>query len=46
MLLVIMVALMSCIFVSLDNAVTLVHAQGSVDIGQSFRMFALLNFYK
>ena len=28
------VILMSCIFATLDNAVTLVHAEGSVDIGQ------------
>lgn len=32
--LLIIVALMTCIFASLDNAVTLVHAAGSVDIGQ------------
>lgn len=43
MLLVIMVALMSCIFVSLDNAVTLVHAQGSVDIGQLPRILLALS---
>ena len=30
----IIVALMTCIFASLDNAVTLVHAEGNVDIGQ------------
>ncbi len=30
----VLVALMACIFATLDNAVTLVHAGGSVDIGQ------------
>lgn len=30
----IIVALMTCIFASLDNAVTLVHAEGNIDIGQ------------
>lgn len=30
--LIIIVALMTCIFSTLDNAVTLVHAEGSVDI--------------
>lgn len=34
MLLISIVVLMTCIFSSLDNAVTLVHAGGSVDIGQ------------
>ncbi len=33
-LLIIMVVLMSCIFASLDNAMTLVHASGAYDIGQ------------
>ena len=42
-LLVFMVALMSCIFASLDNAVTLVHAQGSVDIGQLPRILLALS---
>ena len=32
--LLVIVALMTCIFASLDNAVTLVHATGSIDIGQ------------
>lgn len=32
--LIIIVALMTCIFSTLDNTVTLVHAAGSVDIGQ------------
>lgn len=32
--LVMVVILMTCIFAALDNAVTLVHASGSVDIGQ------------
>lgn len=30
----VIVALMACVFATLDNAVTLVHAAGSVDIGQ------------
>lgn len=34
MILISIVVLMTCIFSSLDNAVTLVHAGGSVDIGQ------------
>lgn len=34
LLLVILVALMTCIFATLDNAVTLVHAAGKADIGQ------------
>lgn len=34
LLLISIVVLMTCIFSSLDNAVTLVHAGGSVDIGQ------------
>ena len=33
-LLVVIVALMSCVFVTLDSAVTLVHANGGADIGQ------------
>lgn len=36
--LIIIVALMTCIFSTLDNAVTLVHAEGSVDIGQTPRV--------
>lgn len=38
-LMMITVALMTCIFSTLDNAVTLVHAAGSVDIGQWPRIF-------
>ena len=34
MLLVILVALMTCIFATLDNAVTMAHAEGTMDIGQ------------
>lgn len=34
MLLVILVALMTCIFATLDNAVTMAHAKGTMDIGQ------------
>lgn len=41
--LVITVVLMSCIFASLDNAVTLVHAQGKADIGQWPRLLLALS---
>ena len=34
LLLVVIVILMSCIFATLDNAVTLAHAEGSIDVGQ------------
>ena len=34
MLLVILVALMTRIFATLDNAVTMAHAKGTMDIGQ------------
>ena len=33
-ILIILVALMTCMFSTLDNAVTLVHAGGDMDIGQ------------
>ena len=33
-LLVLLVALMTCVFSTLDNAVTLVHSSGETDIGQ------------
>lgn len=33
-LLVVLIVLMSCVFSTLDNAVTLVHATGTIDIGQ------------
>lgn len=33
-LLIVIIGLMTCVFSTLDNAVTLVHAQGNVDIGQ------------
>ncbi|MGN0352505.1 MAG: LuxR C-terminal-related transcriptional regulator [Roseburia sp.] len=42
-LLVVIVALMTCIFASLDNAVTLVHASGSVDIGEWPRLLLALS---
>ena len=42
MLLISIVVLMTCIFSSLDNAVTLVHAGGSVDIGQWPRLLCRL----
>lgn len=41
--LVIIVALMTCVFSTLDNAVTLVHAEGSVDIGQWPRLLLALS---
>lgn len=41
--LVVCVALMTCIFSTLDNAVTLVHAAGSVDIGQWPRLLLALS---
>lgn len=41
--LLIVVALMTCIFASLDNAVTLVHAAGSADIGQWPRLLLALS---
>lgn len=48
-MLIIIVALMTCIFSTLDNAVTLVHAEGSVDIGQTPRVIlavsGLVAFY-
>ena len=34
LLLVLLVALMTCVFSTLDNAVTLVHSSGETDIGQ------------
>ncbi len=37
------VILMSCIFAVLDNAVTLVHAEGSIDIGQWPRLLLALS---
>lgn len=39
----VIVALMSCVFVTLDSAVTLVHARGEVDIGQWPRLFLALS---
>lgn len=42
-MLIIIVALMTCIFAALDNAVTLVHATGSVDIGQWPRLLLALS---
>lgn len=40
---VISVILMTCVFSTLDNAVTLVHAAGSVDIGRWSRLFLALS---
>ena len=37
LLLIVLVVLLTCIFSTLDNAVTLVHATGAVDIGQAPR---------
>ena len=37
------VALMTCIFATLDNAVTLAHAEGTMDIGQWPRLFLALS---
>ncbi len=42
-MLIIIVALMTCVFAALDNAVTLVHATGSVDIGQWPRLLLALS---
>lgn len=42
-LLVLLVLLMTCIFSTLDNAVTLVHAGGTVDIGQWPRILLALS---
>ena len=37
------IAFMTCIFATLDNVVTLVHAGGSVDIGQWPRLILALS---
>ena len=37
------IILMTCIFATLDNAVTLVHAAGTMDIGQWTRLFLALS---
>ncbi|MGN0518505.1 MAG: response regulator transcription factor [Acutalibacteraceae bacterium] len=42
-LLILLVVLMTCIFSTLDNAVTLVHATGTVDIGQWPRILLALS---
>lgn len=42
-MLILIVALMACIFASLDNAVTLVHAAGEVDVGQWPRLLLALS---
>ena len=42
-LMVLLVVLMTCIFSTLDNAVTLVHASGTVDIGQWPRILLALS---
>lgn len=42
-LLILLVVLMTCIFSTLDNAVTLVHATGAVDIGQWPRILLALS---
>lgn len=41
--LILLVVLMTCIFSTLDNAVTLVHATGEVDIGQLPRILLALS---
>lgn len=43
LLLVLLVMLMTCIFSTLDNAVTLSHADGTMDIGQWPRIFLALS---
>ena len=42
-LMILLVVLMTCIFSTLDNAVTLVHASGTVDIGQWPRILLALS---
>ena len=42
-LLIVLVVLMTCVFSTLDNAVTLVHATGAVDIGQWPRILLALS---
>lgn len=42
-LLILLVVLMTCVFSTLDNAVTLVHAAGTVDIGQWPRILLALS---
>ena len=42
-LLIVLVVLMICVFSTLDNAVTLVHATGAVDIGQWPRILLALS---
>lgn len=42
-LLIVLVVLMTCIFSTLDNAVTLVHSRGSVNIGQAPRLLLALS---
>lgn len=42
-LMILLVALMTCIFSTLDNAVTLVHAGGATDIGQWPRILLALS---
>ena len=41
--LIVVVALMSCIFATLDNVVTLFHSMGGVDIGQLPRLVLALS---
>lgn len=43
MALLVTVVLMTCIFATLDNAVTLAHAAGTMDIGQWPRLFLALS---
>ena len=43
LLLVLLVALMACVFSTLDNAITLGHAAGTMDIGQWPRMLMALS---
>lgn len=40
---ILLVALMTCMFSTLDNAVTLVHAGGATDIGQLPRILLALS---
>ncbi len=43
LLLILLVVLMTCIFSTLDNAVTLIHSVGTIDIGQWPRIFLALS---
>ena len=46
LLLVLLVALMACVFSTLDNAITLGHAAGTMDIGQWPRMLLALRWWR